>query len=1417
MQIITKSGSVKMRSIGVARGSFLVFLILSLSCIFTAGCIGPDGEGDYPPANEALSCEEGGTYAAEDEYLLLVPKMMFSGGESSVTMSALLDDSPVSRCVEYTLTDASGEVVPLVKASTSEVGNTVAKFDVPDIEEGSYTLTATPTGAESGFTTTIQVIQNNPIFIETDKPIYKPGQTIHVRLLCLNNNLVPVVQDTEVEISDAKGVKIFKDNLTTNEYGVAYFDLPLASELNLGTWKVKATSGTSMSEVDIRVEQYVLPKFDLELSTPKDWFLVDDPIMGTVSAEYFFGKDVEGEVEIEAMRYVGVWEEYATFTGSLEEGLVEFDLPPVEYVAGTYGVGGQGSVMLNVTVTDTGGNSEETTELLTIAQDPVVLQMIPESDSIKPGMPLQVLIVTKDPGGQPLEQEVTVYADFYDDSYERTTQEETITTDNGVALLTFEIPEDATSLDLYAESGDVDVYDSLNAVYSPSASFLHISQVTDGTPEVGDTISFKVYSTNKGTVFYDVFANGRTVYSATSDESQINIPVTPQMSPSAKVVAYMINPNNEVSADSLPFDVQFSTQVDLSSSFDKETVEPGDNVSVQLDAGTQSMIGLSIVDESVFALSEGRLNLKQVFDELEIRFMEPQVEAHPTYSWYQETAYDVIDDAGMIVLASGSLEIPQSEAWDDKVLVEPAFAMDGMVMEAVEEEAMMEMPAAVPTETNDAGAGEPLAEVQRVRQFFPETWVWMPDIMTDDDGKASLDLNAPDSITTWRLHAVSSGPEGIGISETGLTVFQDFFIDPDLPYAVIRGEEFPVQVQVYNYLDNPQDVKLTLSGADWFELVGDDVVEVSVDANSVTSASFTIRPTEVGVQEVELTGQTTEKADAIRKTVIVEAEGVTREIVDNGILKNGSVELDATLPADIVPDSGKVLVSFTPSIVAQTISGVDDLLGMPYGCGEQNMMLFSTDVEVLRYLKATGQQNPELQAKALTYITTGYQRELTFMHSDGSFSAFGESDPEGSLWLSAFVLSQFSGARDITTIDENVLRDTADWIGSHQKADGSWAPVGFVIHQDMMGGVSGTYALTAYVTLALDEYGYATPEVMDGALSYLEDNLDDQDDPYALAIATLALEKLDSERADDARAMLLELAKEDENGMYWGYDDVTPEPYEYGGYGIYPVSSKNVETTAYATLALIEANDPRASSSLKWIAAQRNSNGGFSSTQDTVMAFRALMTAAAVAGKDVDATITISGDGEELRNIRITSENYDVVNILEIPEGTQELQLNLTGTGELNYQLVRRFNVILPEVIEYEEIELDVEYDSTDVAVDDIVTVDVRLKYNGMPGIRGVEESSGMMIVDIAVPTGFTPVSSSLEALKENGTITRYEIAGRKVVLYIDEMTPGEQMRFSLQMRAKFPVKARLQESSAYSYYNPEVKAEAKGMDIVVT
>ncbi len=1410
-----------------------IISMLCIAVILASGCVDTDHHDrpDTSTQSGIIPCGKNDT-GKDADYLILAPKTLFVGSEGAISMSAFsgVEHEPAERCVQYTLLDSNKKSIPLVRASTGGSGHSVAQFEVPELEEGTYSLIAQPVGADTEYTAAVRVSKSNPIFIETDKPIYKPGQTIHGRILLLNNNLKPLEDSVELEIADAKGIKVFRETLETNNFGVATFDLPLSTEPNLGTWKIKSESGESKSIVDIEVERYVLPKFEVEATVQKDWFLVSDSITGAVSANYFFGKPVAGSVEIEAVRYVGTWETYATYNALLENGTIEFELPAAEWVAGTYSAGGQGSLMLHIAVTDTGNHTETETLLLKIVESDTILHLIPESNLLKPGLPFEVVVVAEDPEGRPIDTNIEIRIAFRYEDYTETTSEETISTENGVAVADYVVPGNCTGARITATcrdtSGDIVSEDmSLNCAYSPGANFIHIAQESRGVADVGDTITFKVHSTNPGTVFYDVFANGRTVYSATSDSHEIAVQVTPQMSPGAKIVAYMINPNSEVSLDVLPFDVNFGTNVDLLASYDCETAAPGDAVRLDLNAGTRSMIGVAIVDESVYALSSGRLNLKQVFDELEKRFMEPQIEIHPQYGGYYGKRFvgthELLDDCGMQVLASPSFEIPKSpeSKYRREGMVKGGIAegMDVMAMDAESDGeggfAPVPTPTAAPNAVGADADSEELAAVERVRQFFPETWLWLPDILTDDAGRAHIDLTAPDSITTWRLHAVSSSDEGIGISGSNFTVFQEFFVDIDLPYAVTRGEVFPVQIQVYNYLDTPQDVKLTLAAADWFEIVSDSTVTVTVGANSASDASFTITPTAIGRDVIEVTARTKAKADAVRREIIVEPEGTRQEIVENGNLGEGGVTLDATLPDGIVTDSGKVLVSFTPSIVAQTINGVDSLLNMPFGCGEQNMIMFAPDVEVLRYLRETDQTNPELQAKAELFITTGYQRQLTFRHNDGSFSAFGEGGGEdGSLWLTAFVLHSFSNARDVTSIDESILSDASDWICEHQSDDGSWESVGFICHNEMVGGMDGRYALTGFVAIALAEYDAAEPIAIAQAQNYIESNLDNQTDPYAIAIGAVALRKLGSSHADSALEKLVATAKQDDCGVYWGSDaailDSDSRTYQFRD--SVPKSSRTIEITSYAALALIEAKHPLANDAVKWIAAQRNSLGGFSSTQDTVMAFRALVAAAVNQGRDVNATVAVSADGVTLKDVRITAENFDVLQTVEVPEEALEVRLVIAGTGEVNYQLVKRFNVILPEIAPVSDLQLDIVYDAADVAVDNVVTVHTRVLYTG------AAESTGMMIVDVAVPTGFAVEQSSLDTLVLAGTITRYEIAGRKAIVYVLDLPRGEELTFDVEMRALFPVQAIAPDSRAYSYYDPEVHASAKGVEIVV-
>ncbi len=77
----------------------------------------------------------------------------------------------------------------------------------------------------------------------------------------------------------------------------------------------------------------------------------------------------------------------------------------------------------------------------------------------------------------------------------------------------------------------------------------------------------------------------------------------------------------------------------------------------------------------------------------------------------------------------------------------------------------------------------------------------------------------------------------------------------------------------------------------------------------------------------------------------------------------------------------------------------------------------------------------------LCFSLPGYQRELTYRHGDGSFSAFGERDDSGSMWLTAFVVKSFAQARPYIFIDDADLQRSVDWFKSKQLENGCFPQV----------------------------------------------------------------------------------------------------------------------------------------------------------------------------------------------------------------------------------------------------------------------------------------------------------------------------------------------------------------------------------------
>jgi CD109 antigen len=212
------------------------------------------------------------------------------------------------------------------------------------------------------------------------------------------------------------------------------------------------------------------------------------------------------------------------------------------------------------------------------------------------------------------------------------------------------------------------------------------------------------------------------------------------------------------------------------------------------------------------------------------------------------------------------------------------------------------------------------------------------------------------------------------------------------------------------------------------------------------------------------------------------------------------------------------------------------------------------------------------------------------------------------------------------------------------------------------------------------------------------------------------------------------------------------------------------------------------------------------------VALQALTTAAQSSRAAIDATVTIAADGFR-KELRITPENADVVQIVELPGAVGALTLATSGQGQPVAQVVRRFNLPAAEVAVTSAFALDVRYGAEEVATNDLLTVTATVRFT-----PPTPQLAGMVVLDVAVPTGFAPETASIEALAgRTPKLKRWDIAGRKVIFYIEEMGPDEALTLTFQARALYPVRAQAVASQAYAYYRPEWRGESLGGKVVVS
>jgi len=321
-------------------------------------------------------------------------------------------------------------------------------------------------------------------------------------------------------------------------------------------------------------------------------------------------------------------------------------------------------------------------------------------------------------------------------------------------------------------------------------------------------------------------------------------------------------------------------------------------------------------------------------------------------------------------------------------------------------------------------------------------------------------------------------------------------------------------------------------------------------------------------------------------------------------------------------------------------------------------------------------------------------------------------------------------------------------------------------------------------------------------------------DAYTLAVlANFAADYgKDRDFTRQAMQLLLDARTEKDDQAWWNAEETAV--YARG-------ASASVETTGLALQALLKWGEASGTARkvLNYVASKKDASGAWGTTQATIMALRALLLAAGKSGADVGGAVEISLNGQPVEKLTLTAENNDLLHQFVFKEidsrSANKLEIRFLGKGSLAYQVVGRHFVPWDEKPAKEPLSIDVAYDRTRLAQDDIATATATIRNN-------LNKIANMVMVDIGIPPGFDLLSEDLQTYQEKsagrkgGRLEKFSLTATQAILYFDAIAPGAEVNVRFRLRAKYPIRARTFPSRVYEYYDPDVNSVSRPVQLEV-
>jgi uncharacterized protein YfaS (alpha-2-macroglobulin family) len=948
---------------------------------------------------------------------------------------------------EITIYDESGEV--FYSGETNQDGIFQAEFPEPlDLYDSVfYAVTGEPGQNSFGITASNWAFGSEPYdfglwpnygapqpqtYIYTDRPIYRPGQTVYYRLVHRNREsggyALPSAERIEVTLYK-EGGNTEEVSLPLSDFGTAHGEFQLSNFDPPGYYRLETEYGMVL----FQVAEYRKPEINLSLSLADQEKILGDDWQGEVDARYYFDAPA-GEVDL-------TWslraERTSFYLPGYQVGVLDsnwFAAPGYYYPFpwGTQVASGEGE-------TDAEGSWSIKDQLVNIDQY--------ENEIILPANYILSVTAQDESGFQVTNQaEMLVHpSDFYIGvkpaawiaEADQPVKFEILAADwdkepDGVHNLKAEFSKVTWNHEV-GEIGQIEYTRETEKISENSFSTDRNGKASFSfTPSAPGTYQLDVYGGGARTeVTLWVGGPGTTAWPTQSNQKITLIADQESYRPGDEAAVFIPNP--------FPEGAEALITIERHRIIDFQTLRinsSGETILIPLGEAEAPNVYVSVIllgqdAEGIMDFRQGYVNLlvdpgKKIMnveivgqpdklgpgEEVEFKLRVTDQDGNPLVG---EFSLAVVDQAVLALADPNSPLIRDAFYGIQPLAVRLGFPLGVHAGRDIFVAGGM-----------GGGGGD---AAYSVREQFEDTGYWRADIETDEDGEALVSFTLPDNLTTWQADALGvTAQTEVGQASTQVITTKDLLVRPVTPRFLVAGDHLALAAVVHNNTDSDltADVSLQRSGIQ-LDLPEFSTQSVEIPAGGRTRVEWWGTVEDVDQVELLFTADAGEYKDAVkpyqgslpvyRYTAPV-VFGTSGELMEAG----NRLEI-VTLPRSYDAKAGSLDVELSPSLAAVLLTALDALEEDSRLTNDALMAYFLPNVITYAALQELDLDYPLLENRLATVIPETLDALASAQNEDGGWGWWqgGASDLE----ISSYILFGLAKAQKSGVFVDDALIQNA--------------------------------------------------------------------------------------------------------------------------------------------------------------------------------------------------------------------------------------------------------------------------------------------------------------------------------------------------------------------------------------------------------